>query len=104
LRNSCASALESSAERSAAEFCRSLHDDEACAVEVLDKPPGDDLGHDLVGVMDATQGLVFDRAGDADGSELRQGVSTDSRCRSTPLFSTMLAQRPPPAILAVAAT
>ncbi len=40
---------------------RPLHDDEAGALKVLDKPFGDDLGHDLVGVVDELAPLESQR-------------------------------------------
>ena len=56
-REMMALAFVSSPERCGADFRRPLHDDEAGALKVLHKPPGDDLRHDLVGVVDALPAL-----------------------------------------------
>ncbi len=46
-------ALKSPPQRRRADLRRLLHDDKAGALEMRDEAPGDDLGHDLVGVVDA---------------------------------------------------
>ena len=48
---------------------RALHDDEARPVEVIDEVFGDDLGHDLVGVVGALPSLEPQRVGER-GSEI----------------------------------
>ena len=57
-------AFISSPERCGADFRRPLHDDEAGALKVLHKPPGDDLRHDLVGVVDALPAPVAESVGE----------------------------------------
>jgi len=43
------------------------HDHEARALEALDKALGDDLGHELVGVVDALAALEAEREGERRG-------------------------------------
>ena len=53
------SPLESPPQRSAAADRRPLHDDEARALHMLDKSLRYDLGHDLIGVVDALLPLTW---------------------------------------------
>ncbi len=55
--------LESPSQRRPAYGRRSLHNDEAGALQVLHKPLGDDLRHDLVCVVDALAALESQRKG-----------------------------------------
>ena len=50
-----------------------LHDDEAGVLQMLHKALGDDLGHDLVGVMDTLATLVSERIGNRRGKVGRVG-------------------------------
>ena len=59
--------------RRAADLRRPLHDDEAGALQVLHKALGDDLRHDLVGVVDALAALVSKRIGQRRGQVGRVG-------------------------------
>ena len=71
------SVLKSPSQRCGSDVRRPLHDDEAGALQVVDKPLGDDLGHDLGGVMDPLAALVAEcegkrrgKVGRVSGSEL----------------------------------
>jgi hypothetical protein len=46
---------------------RPLHDDKACAFQMLHKPLGDDLGHEFVGVVDALTTLIAECEGERRG-------------------------------------
>ena len=61
------SALESPPKRRAAADRRAFHDDEASTLKMLHKPLRDDLGHDLVGVVDAPAALLAQREGERRG-------------------------------------
>src|SRR5208337_1162923 len=52
---------------------RPLHDDESGALKVLHEPLGDDLRHDLVGVVHALAALVAQREGERRGKVARVG-------------------------------
>jgi len=60
-------ALEPSPERRDADLRWSLHQDEARPLQVLHEPLGDDLGHDLVGIVDALAALKAQGEGDEAG-------------------------------------
>lgn len=58
---------EASPPRRAADLRRSLHNDESGALQVLHKPLGHDLRHDLICVVDALAALVSERIGKCAG-------------------------------------
>ena len=67
------SALKAASERAAASNRRPFHDDEARAFQMLHKALGDDLGNDLVSVVDALAALVSEREGERRGKVGRVG-------------------------------
>ena len=72
--------------RCGADLCRPLHDNKAGALQMLHKPLGDDLRHDLVCIVDALAALVAERmsercgkVGRVGGSEAGRASANDSR-------------------------
>jgi hypothetical protein len=61
------SPLEPPTQRRPASDWRALHDDEPGALKMLHKAFGDNLGHDLVGVVYALAALVLERVGERRG-------------------------------------
>ena len=57
-------AFKSPSQRSSAYVRRTLHYDKAGPFQMLDKALGDDLRHDLVGVLDALATLESEREGE----------------------------------------
>ncbi len=55
------SAFESTSKRRRADFCRPFHDDKPGSFKMVRKSFGDDLGHDLVRVVDALAALISQR-------------------------------------------
>ena len=60
-------------QRRAADVRRPLHHHKARALEVLDKPPCDDLRHDLVGVVDALAAMEAQGEGERGGEIVTRG-------------------------------
>jgi len=67
------SSLESASQRCPASDRRAMHDNEPRALQMIDKALGDDLGHDLIGVVDALAALVSERIGERRGKVGRVG-------------------------------
>jgi hypothetical protein len=65
--------LESSPDRRMAAERGFLHHDESRSLQLLGQPLGADLGHDLVGVVDALAALEAQREGERIGEVLRVG-------------------------------
>ena len=61
------SALGAPSKGRRADLWRLPHDDKAGPCQVLHKPPGDDLRHDLVGVVDALAAFEAQREGERGG-------------------------------------
>ena len=67
------SAFESTSKRRRADFCRPFHDDEPGSFKMVRKSIGDDLGHDLVRVVDALAALISQCESEGGGKVGRVG-------------------------------
>ena len=61
------SAFESTSKRRRAHFCRPFHYDKPGSFKMVRKSFGDDLGHDLVRVVDALAALISQREREGGG-------------------------------------
>ncbi len=73
--NRLSSSFEAASERRRSDACRPLHCDKPGSFKMVHKSGGDDLGHDLVRVVDAVAALISQCEGEGGGKvgRLRTG-------------------------------
>ena len=71
--NRLSSSFEAASERRRSDACRPLHYDKPGSFKMVHKSGGDDLGHDLVRVVDALAALISQCEGEGGGKVGRVG-------------------------------
>src|SRR5208337_623274 len=71
--NRLSSSFEAASERRRSDACRPLHYDKPSSFKMAHKSGGDDLGHDLVRVVDALAALISQCEGEGGGKVGRVG-------------------------------
>src|SRR5208283_4221203 len=69
--NRLSSSFEAASERRRSDACRPLHYDKPGSFKMVHKSGGDDLGHDLVRVVDALAALISQCEGEGGGNGVR---------------------------------
>ncbi len=69
--NRLSSSFEAASERRRSDGCRPLHYDKPGSFKIVHKSGGDDLGHDLVRVVDALAALISQCEGEGGGNGVR---------------------------------